>query len=105
MPPDPQLPSTQNYTVGEYFNRASIRTLDHAKPSTFDGDIVQTSLLGRDVYTTISVTNDVNPRAETDSSYLKTPIAHFSRFGLKPGRAGNKDGGGDSEREGGRRRQ
>lgn len=66
---------------------------------------MQTSWLGRHVYTDIPVANDVNPTAETDSAYLKTPMTHFTRFHLKLERAGNEVGGGDSEREGGRRRR
>ena len=74
-------------------------------PSTFDGDIVQTSLLGRDDYTETPVTYDVNLTAETDYTYSKTPMAHLARFHLKRDRARNEVGGGDSEREGGRRRR
>lgn len=96
------LPSAQTYTVDRYSMRAPVRTLDIAKLFTYDGDIVQTSLLSRDVCAAIPVIHDVKPTAETDSTYLKTPMANLTRLFLKRGRAGNEDGGEDSEREGGR---
>lgn len=101
------LSSIKAYTEDKYFMRAPIRTLDLAKPFTSGRDTVQTSLLRRDVCTEIPVTYDVSLTAESDSTYLKTPITHFIRIYLRRRWAGNESGGetvsgraGDSDSDG-----